>query len=746
MIWKRALVLLFGLTVACSDDVATLDGSTPDTSVPDGAVDAGPDASDDARVDATMDAATDTGTDGPGDAAVDGDATGDRGNPLPPMITGVSRSNAAVGAPLEVTGANLSGAMVEIGGVMQTIAGNSDVAITIPEVAATTPLGAQPVVATTAGGMSPAFGITVVSPLSVESASATGPTEVEVEFSRALDSASVNSGDFTIAGLTVSAASTTGTTVTLTTDVQSGGMAYTVSVSGLTDSFGNPLTGTTSANFTGFTSLPPTVSSVTTEVVAGFSELTVMGTNLEGASVTVGGTAQTILTNTATRIVIATVAGATPTGTQTVTVTTPGGMASANTDVLGRFRMDSAVADGPSSVVITFNRDVGAVAPARFMIGGLTVSAASASGSEVTLTTSAQTPGASYSVTADAMLLDTLGTPVTSDAAAFTGYMRPVPTEVVVVRVGDGATALSSAAAAVFLERRVVATGVVAGTLTMPTATSGSNLPFTLAGSASADGSLSLSDDGRLLAIQGFQSVPGTAAVQSVSDPRVVAVIDAGDFGGTPNIDTSTTLGTLFSTTAPRGAAIDGSTIWVVGGFGGVWTVPLGGSAPTRVTATTEPSSGRAIAVYGGQLFYASGGGSPAQLNQIGMGLPTASGTTTTVVYSTSSPYSFAAFDLDGTVAGLDTIYQCNDSAGGGILRFEKDSAGTWTQAATFGPPVRQAACFEDGSDVVCIGSSPSNLYRLTDTNASSSSGSMTSIATAATNTAFRGVAVMPRP
>src|SRR5437762_199335 len=63
--------------------------------------------------------------------------------------------------------------------------------------------------------------------------------------------------------------------------------------------------------------------------------------------------------------------------------------------------------------------------------------------------------------------------------------------DLVVVRVGDGTAALSSAATATFLDEYTPG-GVLVQTIPLPTALSGLNQPFTLSGSATSEGFLAL--------------------------------------------------------------------------------------------------------------------------------------------------------------------------------------------------------------------------------------------------------------
>ncbi|AKF10235.1 hypothetical protein DB32_007384 [Sandaracinus amylolyticus] len=736
--------------VACGDDDGPVDETDAAMNADAGGGDAGT-PTDGGRADAGNDAG---GSDAGPDAWVPTEG---------PVVTAADPTSVAQGSGLVLDGLRLADPTgVTIGGVEQTVSASTETSITIDAVAATTPTGTQPVLVTTADGTSPSFDVTVLEPLAVVMAAGPTATSVVVTFSREVDAASVDAASFTIDGLTVSAASASGAMVTLTTSAQTPDADYTVEVAAdVTDTFGNGLTGENEADFTGFAPTVPVISSIAPmHVVPGDSRLTLTGTNLAGATVTIGGAAQVITSSTATEIVIGTVSASTALGEQPV-VARLGGIDSApvNVQVVDAFRIVSATATSATTVEVEFNRNVHApvTTPARFTIsGGLTVSAATVAGDTVTLTTSAQTAGTTYTLAADDMLLDTFGIPVTADTAAFTGYVAPPPSDFVVVRVGDGSAPLvgtNGPAYPVFIERRSLTSGALVSTLAMPVAASGANLPFTLSGSI-ADGSLARSQDGSVISLTGYQSVPGTPSVQNETDdvPRVVAVVGADDFTDPAGVDTSTTLGGAFDTTAVRGAVVDGTRIWASGGFGGIFTATLGGTTSTQIVAV--PSPGRTIGIFEGQLYATatSAAGPPASeagVWAIGTGLPTAAGTTATVVQgTTSSPYGFAVFDVDPTEPGVDRIYLADDAIG--VRRYRRVSGAWMSDAATdvFGGPVRFLACQRDGADVVCLGTTAAAVLRMRDVGASSagSTTAFSSIATAPTNTAFRGVAIAPVP
>lgn len=428
--WNATLLVALALPLAaCGDDDGPVDGT--DSGLPDagpGPTDGGSDPVDAGDVaDAGHDAGTtDAGSDGGGDAGMTAEA---------PVVTAADPTDVAQGSSLTLTGERLGDATsVTIGGIAQVIGASTATTLTIDAVDATTPTGAQPVVVTSDAGASAPHQVTVLAPLALVSASGATDTSVVLVFSRALDPATVDAAAFTIAGLTVSDASASGANVTLTTSAQTPTADYTVLAdASITDSFGNALTGHDEASFVGFEPAVPVVTMLSAmHVVPGASSLTLTGSDLTGATVTIGGAAQTITSQSDTEIVIDPVSASTALGTQPVVASRAGlDSAAIDVEVVEPFRIVSAAATSATTVEVEFNRDVQApVEAARFTIsGGLAVSAASVTGDTVTLTTAAQTPGETYTVSADAMLLDTLGIPVTADATAFTGF---IPTEFVI--------------------------------------------------------------------------------------------------------------------------------------------------------------------------------------------------------------------------------------------------------------------------------------------------------------------------
>lgn len=339
--------------------------------------------------------------------------------------------------------------------------------------------------------------------------------------------------------------------------------------------------------------------------------------------------------------------------------------------------------------------------------------------------------------------------------AAALGSAPAAATDVVVVRVGDGVAAPSTAAGAVFLERHA-ADGALRSTVALPTSVNGANQPFTLGGTTTSEGALTLSTDARFLTLAGYAAVPGTASVSTSSSASVSRVVARIDLSG--NVDTSTQLGgTAFNAGNVRGAAsVDGSAFWVTGNGasmqGGTWYAPLG-SVGTGSHVLATPNNGRVVAIAQGQLYGDAGSAMFTGVYTIGSGLPTAAGATATTLpgmaVATASPYGFALFDLD-PAPGLDTLYVADDNAvgaGGGIQKWTLAS-GTWSQQAGFGANfttgMRGLAAQRAGTSVVLyattLEATQNNLLRIVDDGVSAPTATV--IATAPANTVYRGVAI----
>jgi hypothetical protein len=328
-----------------------------------------------------------------------------------------------------------------------------------------------------------------------------------------------------------------------------------------------------------------------------------------------------------------------------------------------------------------------------------------------------------------------------------------------VVRIGDGSGTLTSAATPVFVEEHKLDGTLVGTALALPTAAAGGNFPFTNSGSASSEGGLSLSGDGRYLTLAGYNATPGTLTVASSASPREVARVDA---AGTVNTTTQVT--TAFLADNFRGATSqDGTGFWIAGGNGtpssaGIWYVGLGSTGAATQLVTGNPVNTRILHVFSGQVYGTSNTTGFRNVFTVGSGLPTTAPQTATALAgmpttSTPSPYSFVLFDRDVNVAGYDTLYLADNSTGSGNVKgIQKwtlgSSGGTWTKTSTLN--LSSAVGFlglagvVTGSGVTLIATTDEALPRVVVFVDNGGTPTATTPLTSGTNTAFRGVALSP--
>lgn len=318
--------------------------------------------------------------------------------------------------------------------------------------------------------------------------------------------------------------------------------------------------------------------------------------------------------------------------------------------------------------------------------------------------------------------------------------------DLVVYRVGTGNAALSNAATAVYLDE-FNAQGQLIQSLALPTLGTTEQARLTASGTATSEGLLTRSADGHSLVLTGYDAALGTtsvAASTSASVRRVVGVVDANG-----QIDTSTSFNNILSGNNIRSAiSSDGKQLWISGASGGVYSSQLGSHSATLVSSTLTNT--RQLEIFDQQLYVSTGSGTSVRIGSVGSGLPTSAGQTITKLpglpSNSGSPYAFFMADLDANVAGLDTLYFADDSAG---LKKYSLVNGNWAARGSLAASglTGLAAQVNAQGQVLLFASSASKIYSFTDLSGSGSlSGSLTVLASAASNTAFRGLAFAPTP
>jgi len=346
---------------------------------------------------------------------------------------------------------------------------------------------------------------------------------------------------------------------------------------------------------------------------------------------------------------------------------------------------------------------------------------------------------------------------VAAQAAPFTAG------DLAIYRVGDGTSALVNTGNAVFIDEYTKA-GVLVQSIPVPTTASGSNKPLIASGTATSEGALSISPDGKYIAFTGYDrvlgqtgSLPGTA---STVVPRVAGVLNT----LTGVVDTSTALTDVSTGNNARAAAtLDGVNIYITGAVGGVRLATLGASTSSQIssTATGVVANFRSLEIFGGQMYASDSSGTTTRLATIGgTPLPTTSGQAVTNLPGfevAGSPYAFVFENLNGGV-GNDTLYVAEDTASGGVIQKWSLVSGSWVATGTVtAPGVRGLTASDSGSTVSLFGTTGASaaggggsLYSFVDTTGydGTISGTATTLATlsATSNEAFRGVVIVPEP
>ena len=313
------------------------------------------------------------------------------------------------------------------------------------------------------------------------------------------------------------------------------------------------------------------------------------------------------------------------------------------------------------------------------------------------------------------------------------------PGNLAVVRLGTGTETLSSQGNSVFLDQ-FTTSGTFVNTVAIPN--NGTNA-FLLSGSASSEGGLTRSADGRLLMLGGYQIALTNAVLLStslanedaVTVPRAVEAVDA--FGGSALVGVTTN---QFGANNMRSGTTDGrGNYWGAGAASG--TYYFGDGAPATIQSTVKNTV--VIQDLGGNLYFSTSKTIPG-IWEIS-GTPTNAVAPALVLTSpTGKPYAFA-FNTNFTIGYVadDTI-----ATNGGIQRWDFAS-GKWSLTYAFAGVTNigargLAVNFGGVNPIIyatTAGDTANSLVTITDTGAASA---VTTLATAGANQVFRGVAFAP--
>ena len=306
-----------------------------------------------------------------------------------------------------------------------------------------------------------------------------------------------------------------------------------------------------------------------------------------------------------------------------------------------------------------------------------------------------------------------------------------------VLRVGDGSESLSSHGNSVFIDQ-FTTNGTLVGSIAIP---DNDTNALIISGSATSEGALGRSADGRLLIFAGYNlaftnSTSSLANATAAAAPRALGIVDV---DGTFALAGVTT--TQYGGNNMRSGTTDGlDNYWGAGANSGTFYF---GSGPTNTIQTTVANT-IVIQALGGNLYFSTSKTTPGIWRIPGTPAVPATAAVFLGTGGGSSPYAFA-FDTD-----FINAYVADDTLAGkgGVQRWDYNGS-AWTMSYAFtgvtNVGARGVAVDFSGAHPVIYAitaeGTANRLVSITDTGAVST---VTTLATAGVNQLFRGVALAP--
>ena len=321
---------------------------------------------------------------------------------------------------------------------------------------------------------------------------------------------------------------------------------------------------------------------------------------------------------------------------------------------------------------------------------------------------------------------------------------------IIVERLGSGGKVLTGNGNPIFLDQ-FTPSGSAATTIAIDS--TGANALIE-SGTAASAGLLTRSANKTKLIIPGYSAaLPNAVSVTGATATAINRAIAEVNAQGTTTIAARSA--SFYSANNFRGAVSDGTGNYWGAGTGTNSGINYFGTNGVAVNVSSTVTNTRAIHIFNGNLFFSTGAGTTG-IYQVGTGLPTTTGTTSTLVLATTggtganSPYAFA-FN-----ATSDVCYVADDRTianGGGIQKYTK-TAGVWTRAYTLstgtGSSVGARGLTVDFTNastpilyITTADATNNRLMKITD-NGSTSGNAATLISTATTNRMYRGVCFAP--
>ena len=284
-------------------------------------------------------------------------------------------------------------------------------------------------------------------------------------------------------------------------------------------------------------------------------------------------------------------------------------------------------------------------------------------------------------------------------------------------------------------------------------------MPFTIAGTSTTEGVLTLSTNSQYALAAGYNSLPGIGVINTSAVPRVVARVDL----GTGAVSTSTVIADSFVGGSIRSAAsIDGTGYWVsgtsfVGNLDGGVRYVVHGSSGATADVYSAIQNMRSAQIFNGQLYTSAnsgpvpdGGLTLSRVFAIGTGTPMTATTAATYLPGVNvvGPGNFVFLDQSTAVSGLDTLYVADTTISMvGARKYTFDGT-VWTQVATFpvtsGTGFYVAAKANSATSVTVLVTCSSGVLKWDDTGITGTAPAGSVLSIPPTGTAFRGVVFLP--
>jgi hypothetical protein len=335
--------------------------------------------------------------------------------------------------------------------------------------------------------------------------------------------------------------------------------------------------------------------------------------------------------------------------------------------------------------------------------------------------------------------------------------------DLAILMQGDGVSALSNTGNQVNIVD-ISRTGTTRQTIVIPSTVKSqgsgwaSDSGLIGSGSASSEGQLSLSPDGRTLMFAGYVATPGAYQVSSAGASTVQRGYGSVDVSGTYTF--GGTFGNVhaYSQNNIRGAVTDGVHVWGAGAnhspdWGGTMLGLGNTSSPgAEVQLDSSYQNTRSVKIFGGDLFFSTQKGTDGI--RYFSGLPTTSGQVDRLLIATGDNDSANDFAIspDPIQTAGSYVYIADSRTsdlGGGVQRWDWNGS-SYTLTRTFTLPGTTSGLFGlavDFSSHEIFATTPTSVFAVTDLG---SAAMMTSIATIpggdTNHYAFRGISLAPVP